>query len=302
MANSNKKNLASNGGFLDRVVFVPLTNHTEDLEWLASKADGISSYRVASTGKSLVDTVEDKSALIVWIDGDVVFLEDHTIPTMVKTKLDRPYSLVVSANVINQAALARLHSHPSIALSYLPELQPTQPADRDTWRASTLPRWKGPSGFQIRKGFPMLKEHRWLPSDNEAFDRTPIGTSIYPDDDPDWDEWTVKAQQHYSFLHHLELDDLRRYRFPIWKNPPESISTSCLCFMGYNVRSVEPYLMQEKQDAASSLSESEARSGKEITIDGKGVAAEYSSDHKSQGLDSTDVLRRYRSYAREMVC
>ncbi|KAL4994799.1 hypothetical protein BDV10DRAFT_175987 [Aspergillus recurvatus] len=296
------RNLAFSGGFLDRVVFMPQTNHTESLEWLSSMVDGTSSYSVSETSHLLYEMVDENvNTLFVWIDGDVVFLEDHTIATISRTKLEHPDSLIVSANVINEAALEHLHSHPSIALPYLPELQPAQSVDSNSWRASELSRWKGPTGFQARKGFePPFTNHRWLPTDDENFGYTPVGMSIYSDHGPGSDEWTAKAQQHYSFLHHLDLGDLRRYKFPLWTNPADPISTSFFCFMGGDAKHI--LFAGALQNTVIRPSENGSRMTKDLIIDGKGVAVHYFSGHGSKGLEETDVLQRYRSYAREIVC
>ncbi|KAL4915167.1 hypothetical protein BDW62DRAFT_203894 [Aspergillus aurantiobrunneus] len=297
-----RRNLASNGGFLDRVVFIPRTNHTKSLGWLTSRVDKTPSYSTSGSSNLAFGTVdEDVDTLFVWIDGGVVFLEDHTIPTMVKTKLNCPDSLIVSANVINQAALEHLHSHPSIALPYNPELQPAKSVDHDTWRVSALPRWKGPAGFQVHKGFsPPFKNHRWLPSDDEGFDRTPTGMSIYSDDGPGLGEWTAKAQQHYSFMHHLDMGDLHRYKFPIWTNPTEPISTAFFCFMSSDTKRVESFMQPNgPDDTHLEAPANQSHGTRDIIIDGKGLAVHYDD---LEGLEDTDVLQRYQSYAREMVC
>ncbi|KAL4939536.1 hypothetical protein BDV06DRAFT_198650 [Aspergillus oleicola] len=302
-----RRNLASNGGFLDQVVFLPQTNQSWDLEWLAAMIDETPSYSFSNANASLATfglADRNSNTLFVWIDGDVVFLEDQTIPTMIKTKLDHPDSLVASANVINEAALERLHSHPSIALPYLPELQPEEPVDHDSWSASALPRWQGPSGFQIAKGFPPpSKNHRWLPSAKEGFNHTPVGISTYSEDGPGPGEWTVKAQQHYSFLHHLKLGDLHRYKFPLWTNPTEPISTAFFCFQSNGAKFVESFMHFDHMRSTASMDRSNVdNSRKEMLVDGKGLAVRYNSGPGSEGLDETDVLQRYRSYAREMVC
>ncbi|KAL4869335.1 hypothetical protein BDV12DRAFT_167944 [Aspergillus spectabilis] len=300
-----RRNLVSSGGFLDRVVFLPQTNDTESLEWLTSTVERTSTYLISETTGSLFDVVSGVvNTLFLWIDGNVVFIEGQTIPTMVKTKLDHPNSLIVSANVINQAALERLHSHPSIALPYLPELQPAQSIEHDSWRASDLPPWKRPTEFHFRRGFSQLSEnHRWLPSGDEGFYHTPIGMSVYSDDGPNLEDWTVKAQQHYSFLHHLELDELNRYKFPIWTNPTEPISTAFFFFASTDAETAEAFLQRNgSHTKVLKATENEDQRTKDVIIDGKGIAAHYSSEHGSRGLDDTDLLQRYRSYAREMVC
>ncbi|KAL2866824.1 uncharacterized protein BJX67DRAFT_381462 [Aspergillus lucknowensis] len=298
-------NLAANGGFLDRVIFIPQTTDTESLAWLTTTVEGTSSYSVTNRSDFPLETSDwGVDALFVWIDG-AVFLEDHTIPTMVKTKLDHPDSLIVSANVVNQGALERLHSHPSVTFPYLPGRQlPQSRAYPESWRASALLSWRGLVDSPALKAFTLpLKEHYLPPTDFEAFDHTPIGKSVYSDGGPGWDDWTVKAQQHYSFLHHLELGDLNRYKFPMWANPTAPISTHFFCFMGDDAPAVGSFVRQnDVHDGTAKAPENENGRGKDIIIDGKGLVAHYSSGHGLEGLKGTDVLQKYRSYAREKVC
>ncbi|PTU20208.1 hypothetical protein P175DRAFT_0481289 [Aspergillus ochraceoroseus IBT 24754] len=299
-----QKNLASNDGFLDRVVFIPQTNDTDSLRWLAATVEETPSYSVSRSRTFPTEIVDQgENMLFVWIDGDVVFLEDHTIPTTVKTKLDHSDSIIVSANVVNQGVLESLHSHPSVALPYRPELQPSQDSvDQNSWRASTLPSWNGPKGFKVHKGFTSpFRNHRWLPSSDEDFDHTPIGMAMYTESGPGLDDWTVKAQQHYSFLHRLETGSLNRYKFPMWKQPTDPISQNFFCFMGRDGAAVESFIQRGSSNKGKSKDESEVEAT-DIIIDGKGLAAHYVTGPRLRSLDDTDVLSRYQAYAREMVC
>lgn len=65
--------------------------------------------------------------------------------------------------------------------------------------------------------------------------RTPVATTINTANGPGWDSWTVHAQQHYSFLHHLERGDLRRYKFPLRVNPSGTVSHDFVCMWGADV-------------------------------------------------------------------
>lgn len=292
--------MAYHHGLLDQVIFVPQTNFPDSLEWLTSLVDETPLYSIWESGDSLVSTRQGKEVLYIWIDGDMVFLEDHTIPTVVKTTLDHPGSTVVSANVINAAALQALHSHSGVALPYLPELMASATSLSQDWRVSTLPQWDGPANFSVLKDFlPPSDNHRWLLSSDGNADRTPISTSVYTDHGPGLDHWSVHAQQHYSFLHHLEAGNLYRYKFPIWKNPSEAVSQSFICF-----RAQEKNLLQEQERANGRLSQvaGKIRDTNQLIIDGKGLAVHYTMDTNSKGLEATDILHRYRAYAKEKVC
>lgn len=299
-----QKNLASNRGFIDEVIFFPKTNDTTNLKWLESLIDSSPQYTTSQLGN---DAVYGESNMYIWIDGDVVFLEDHTIPTIVKTKLDYAGSALVSANVVNQASLKTLHSHPGTALPYLPELPSAQSQEHaaQDWRVADLPRWEGPADFIANGEFSVPPDsHRWLLADEEDMDRTPIATSMYGENGPGLDHWTVHAQQHYSFLYHLQVGHLYRYKFPMWSNPVESISPNLLCLRGHDDFSTLQLLLEQSESGVlDSRTIHEAYGDtRRIIIDGKGLAAHYSGGDPDGGLDATDVLQRYRLYAREFVC
>ncbi|KAJ5143058.1 uncharacterized protein N7515_001845 [Penicillium bovifimosum] len=303
-----QKNLIHNRGFLDRVVFVPQTEDAISMEWLYSIVNQTSAYDISSPGNEPEWKALKKNVMYIRIDGDTLFLEDNTIPTIVKTKLQNPESLIVSANVINEAALTSLHSHPGTALPYLPELYHVEQPPRSEsqlkpgWRASNLPRWQGPSNFKVNKGFePPYKGHRWLLSPNAKSGQDPIAASIYTDTGPTLQDWTVGAQQHYSFLHHLENNDLARYKFPIWVNPTESISENFGCFWGKDAAAVHHFSNETGRRSSSSRHESSDPSP-HVIIDGKGLVSHYSAEQGAAGLDTTDLISRYRAYAQERVC
>lgn len=248
--------------------------------------------------------------MYIRIDGDTVFMEDHTIPTIVKTKLDNPETLMVSANIINEGALASLHSHPGVALPYLPELyhvkQPSRSKSQlsQDWRASSLPAWEGPEDFGVKRGFkPPFNGHRWLLPAKAGPDRDPISASVYTNTGPNLTDWTVSAQQHYSFLKHLESKELSRYKFPLWVDPTEPTSQNFGCFWGkdsgalsriFERKLYSEELLQTWMDAGGNRPF--------ITIDGKGLASHYSASLGKLGLDATDLLDRYGAYAQEKIC
>ncbi|KAJ5543072.1 hypothetical protein N7461_009075 [Penicillium sp. DV-2018c] len=305
-----QKNLVHNDGFLDQVVFVPQTEDAISMEWLYSIANETSAYEISSPGNEPEWKALKENVMYIRIDGDTLFLEDNTIPTIVKTKLENPDALVVSANVINEAALASLHSHPATALPYLPELYHVEQSHRaqsprpesqlvPDWRASNLPRWQGPPNFKVNKGFkPPYKGHRWLLPRDVSAGQDPIAASIYTETGPTLQDWTVGAQQHYSFLHHLENNDLGRYKFPIWVDPTENISENFGCFWGNDASAVHHAFCDENSSSCHKSTDS----GPHVIIDGKGLVSHYSAQQGVAGLDATDLVSRYRAYAQERVC
>jgi hypothetical protein len=306
--NISQKNLVHNDGFLDQVVFVPQANDALSMEWLYSIVNQTPEYAIAPAGQDMEWKSVMNNVMYIRIDGDTVFLEDHTIPTIVNTKLNNPSSIMVSANVVNEAALASLHSHPGIALPYLPELYHVDQPSRSNselhqdWRASSLPHWQGPLSFRIHKDFePPFEGHRWLLPSDKSIDRDPISASVYTDTGPTLDDWTVGAQQHYSFLYHLEDNDLGRYKFPIWVDPTEPISQNFGCFWGNDAVAVH-HMFRHNSKTTTSHPKNPDGNRPHVIIDGKGLVSHYSSRQGAAGLDATDLLARYRAYAEERVC
>ncbi|KAL2807628.1 hypothetical protein BJX63DRAFT_66488 [Aspergillus granulosus] len=283
------RNLASNGGLLDQVMFIPQTNHTDSLKWLATTVERTSSYAISDWNDFPFATANKiPNALYIWIDG-AVFLEEHTIPTMVKTKLEHPDSLIVSANVVNEGPLEKLHSHPSITRSSV--------FDQRSRGTPVAPEAQIESSSS-------LNGDRLSPSGEDEFERTPIGKSISSKDGPGFGDWTVKAQQHYSFLYHVKLGNLYGYKFPMWTNPTGPISTYFFCFMGHDAAAVELFIRRNGSlgRAPEIGGDGIHRVKDTIIIDGKGLVAHYSSKPGLEKLRDTDVLQRYGSYARENIC
>ncbi|CAI7660251.1 unnamed protein product [Penicillium glandicola] len=303
-----QKNLVHNNGFLDQVIFVPQTDDAASMEWLYSIVNQTPEYAISSSrGHEMEWKVAKDNVMYIRIDGDIVFLEDNAISTIVKTKIDNPSTMMVSANVINEAALASLHSHPGTALPYLPELynvkQPSRSKSqlKHDWRASSLPRWQGPLGFEVRKDFePPFEGHRWLLPGDAGAGGDPIARSVYTDNGPTLHDWTVGAQQHYSFLHHLEDNDLGRYKFPIWVDPTEPISENFGCFWGNDA--VDLHRIFHNANRSSHNWTMSDGSRPHVIIDGKGLVSHYSARQGAAGLDATDLITRYRAYAQESVC
>jgi hypothetical protein len=301
--------LIHNHGFLDQVVFVPQTEDAISMEWLYLMVNQTSAYTISSSDDEPEWKAVKENVMYIRIDGDTVFLEDNAIPTIVKTKLENPNSLIVSANVINEAALASLHSHPGTALPYLPELyhveQPprSESQQKHDWRASSLPRWQGPPNFKVNKEFePPYEGHRWLLSRGANSGQDPIAASVYTETGPTLQDWTVGAQQHYSFLHHLENNDLIRYKFPIWVDPTEPISENFGCFWGNDAAAVHQTFRHEKRSRSSPSWHKPGNPSRHVIIDGKGIISHYSAQQGAAGLDTTDLISRYRAYAQERVC
>lgn len=202
-----------------------------------------------------------------------VYAGSEAIPKLVYTKLNHPESFVVSANVINSPLLGWLHYHLGAIRAYLPELSPPSADTKhdrgttETWRASELPKWQGPENFTFplvdkgdamfgglktgEPGAPPFDGHRWLPLTNSITEiyRTPIANVEYAPWGPGWKCWAIAAQQHYSFLEHLEAGTTKIYHFGsgkdaieegIWDASHTRLNINFLAIWGHDVLSVLP--------------------------------------------------------------
>jgi hypothetical protein len=269
-----QKNLVENGGLIDEVVFIPETTETGHLEWLHSLANSSDLYSIGTP-----EDIEYASRdLYLHIDGDIVYIEDHTIPTMVNTKMLHPESLIVSANVIHQSAVAKFHQRSGVIVPYLPE-----PYLGQTQLLSTSSSSSGNNnGYGLLWSILPHRLREYF--ENSSNNNNPPPTGEF--------NWVAQAQQHYSFLYHLAQGNLGVYKFPSWTNPPSAVSSAFTCIRGGDMD-----LISERSAETSWLR-------KRTIIDGKGVVSHYSSrEEAGLGLlDSTDVVQRYQSFAEENVC
>ena len=233
---------------------------------------------------------------------------------------------MVSANLVVQFATSWTHYHLTAIHPYLPDLAPPN-GSTTSWRISDLPYWTGPADFSIDTFAPQ-QGHRWLPlpSDSPRLDETPITHSEYGyhPDPPLWLNWMNAAQQHYSFLENLENGELWKYAFDTWDAQYERVSINLMAMTGDDLVDMEmekhgadegwitmEYSKQTKRRASLYL-ELDARVVLtlliDIVIDGNGIAVHngYMSmaaqDDRNLGIDGTDILDRYRLYAKEKVC
>ena len=168
-------------------------------------------------------------------NGKKLFIDDSTIRSIVKRKVEHPEYVIVSANLIVQFAFAWIHYHLGAIQPYLPEqsiIDKKHPTS--SWRNSKLPYWDGPDNFTVEEFKPPPGgHHRWLPlapgtGDNE---RTPIPRVQYSDG-VSHEDWMVAAQQHMSFLQHLEKDELWRYDFEMWDVIHDRLSINLMVISG----------------------------------------------------------------------
>jgi hypothetical protein len=188
-------------------------------------------------------------------------------------------------------------------------------ASRVSWRASELPSYNGPPsgppGFNLNGSTPAPYEgHRWLPvrSDNTKsndIQLSPASTLTYDIWGPGRYNWAAAAQTHYSFLQHLEQGDIWKYRFNSWDSQYLRVSINFFAIRGRDVIDVFPFPMHDDEEYLTVVRPREL--GRHVSVDGTGTVAHFGfgpqrESHDGKSLMWTDLVKRYESYAEEMVC
>jgi hypothetical protein len=246
-----------------------------------------------------------------------VFIHDDAIPRMVHTLMNHPEAYDIAANIVNSPLAHWLHYHTDAIYPYVPEMDNSTLPQLTDWRASKLPQhpsdrnetWKfypiPEGGYKIGvEGGPPFLGHRWLPMEktSENLLLTPIaaGKSFDPFG-KGWYEWTMAAQQHYSFLEHMERQDFGKYwsgnQDGIWNMQYGRYNLNFLAIWGSSVASMK-VSPDDEEDMTVRIPKALK---KPCLIDTHAVVAHFSFGRTPE-LETTDLLDRYRLYANEMVC
>jgi hypothetical protein len=331
-----RNNLRVNGGWLDEVAWGVNTENKDDLAYLELLLARTPEYRkVELRQKSYVglwaESIEPGN-IYVKLDDDIVFIDNDAVPGIVETLLSHPESALVSANVVNSPKISWLQFRTGAILPYLPELGKKQ-ADESVlsskknplWRASELPLWKEPAGFEPPERISDwessfegetstpedLPKHRWLPVPGQnALYHTPITQTEFRGGGAGLLSWAIAAQQHYSFLDHLENN--RKYLYTlshgspdatdtIWDMTGERLSINFIALRGETILENLDQLEAFKDDEQYLTVELPKQLNKQLTVQTNALGAHYSFS-KQHILDHTDILARYCAYAIENVC
>ncbi|KAI9738198.1 MAG: hypothetical protein M1834_008696 [Cirrosporium novae-zelandiae] len=318
-----KRNLAINGGYLDRVEWVANTKDEQDLEYLDELVQTSTAYKRVTLDElgfeSIWQTVE-RGTLYIKIDDDVVYIDDDAISQLVETKLSHPEAFVVSANIINSPFLGWLHYRMGALHPYLPEIaEPYHSAMAyPTWRASSLPYWTGPSDYTFpipqketpfipiplgAEGGPPRHNHRWLPLPRKQdIYRTPVAHVDYSTFGFAWHSWAIAAQQHYSFLENLEKHQQHLYHIGdnegLWETSYQRQSINFMAIWGDDVLDNLPFTDVDEQYLTVDVPK---KLGKAAYVNTRALVAHFSFVSQPEVIQ-TDLLDRYKAYAAERVC
>ncbi|KAL9028756.1 MAG: hypothetical protein Q9196_002924 [Gyalolechia fulgens] len=331
-----KKNLVTNGGFLDEVHFVVNTDKKKDIEYLDGLVKSSKLYKKIELPELGYNSgwqhAVEPEHMYVKIDDDMVFFDDNAVANLVYTKLNHPDSFDVVANLVNSPETGWLHYHFGAIQSYLPETVPPSgkpdPAALGprAWRASALPIWNetGEMSFPVttdkpadgsvleadRPEAPPFKGHRWLPlpDPEKNIYKTPMAISEYNPYGPDWISWALAAQVHYSLLENIEKNQLHLYHYGtssptasegVWDTAFGRMNINFMAIWGKDVLDNAPF---DGPDDEHELSVNiPSKLNRPVLVNTHAVAAHFSFRTQHE-LYETDLLDRYRAYANEMVC
>ena len=242
-----------------------------------------------------------------------MYIHDDAIPLLVQSLLAHPEAYAVTANLINSNQGSWIHYHRNAILPYLPEpaLSLTEGRNLSSWRESELPPYPEdahpPAAAYNLSAEPPFDGHRWLPlkRDGRNIHRTPIDYTIPVEAGPAWKEWSIAAQQHYSFLASLEDGQLNRYFFgsedsgDLWNLQNMRYSINFMAIWG---ATVQASVIKGEDDELAIAVTNPKNMGRPFYIDSRAIVAHHSYRSQRDQLLKTDLLRRYLSLANEMVC
>ena len=333
-----RKNLVKNGGWFDEIHFLINTQDKDDLDWIHQALDevpqykgiqmkeGTASWDFESVWRQGLSGASREDAVYVKIDDDLIYLSPDAIPEIVTSLLRHPEAFCILANLINCAALGWMHHHNNAILSYLPELSPPSTPDGGddgygptAWRASALPTFRVASKtrpfYESDEDWdagPPYHNHRWLPlrDNGTLLPLTPIWKTEYHPNSFDWNHWQLGAQQHYSFLSHLEalLTDPLALSVYHFGDVRTSLFNTRYAHMNINLMAVWasdildnfPFSVKEDDEAHFTIT-LPRELGKQVYVQSRAIAAHHSFGPQG-AMYKTDVLDRYRAYANEGVC
>ena len=333
-----RKNLVSNGGWLDAVHFIINTDDEADLAWIDNMVGQVRDYKKIEMDEGTDPRDYEKvwrqavqpGHLYVKFDDDLVWMSDTAVEETITTLINHPEAFLVLANLVNSAALGWVHHHQGAIHAYLPQLEPPLKSASDSygpkaWRASALPSYQPAEGSDeiipfpdTEKDFagaraeigdiggPPYANHRWLPlrDNGTLLPLTPIWRTEYAPNSADWCGWQLGAQQHYSLLQNIESDDLSAYHFGdkdgLWNMRYMHANINLMAVWADDILDNLPFDVEEDDEAHFSI-HLPKKFKRQTYIQTKAIASHFSFGPQRELYD-TDLLSRYRAYANEKVC
>ncbi|KAI1363538.1 hypothetical protein F5Y08DRAFT_329332 [Xylaria arbuscula] len=352
-----QKNLASNGGYVDEVWFMVHTEKTEDISWLNALVRDIPDYKVvgqegcqSNNGKygCLWEHATEDNTIYIKMDDDIVYIHPDAIPQLVHTRLAVPHAYAVSAHLVNSPITGMEQFHHNAIHPFVqdPNNQPHHHAS-ESWRPSELARypenklnqWKSKSDGSIMYPKVPYRGHPFVLLSDDNIDLLHTSMGRYdqnPGPDfiafsPMWKSWAMAAQQQYSLLYNLEMNQMSRYFFgrpatyPEDAKGPDSNTTVSIPQLGkhrlggeqifdtqfrrYNLNfcvvwgsDIKNHLPMNDDDEDAITRLIPKATGRPFIIDTRAVVGHFSFFTQVEQIRQTDLLDRWRAFANEAVC
>lgn len=247
-----RQNLVSNGGYLDEVRFMVKTTNEDDIEWLRAFVKNVDGYTyqdldlcTTQNGYGCIwEYADEDDTLYIKVDDDILYIHQDAIPQLVHTRLVVTQPYAISAQLVNSPVSGLQQYHSGAIHPFIPD-----PYSHPTRRPGE--EWRPSKWGVLAKGMKALTEgakldvespyegHPWVLMSSSLEDmsnliRTPMGDwQVHRGNDPafgpGWKSWAIAAQQEYSLLYNIELNEMDRYHFgrPLRykKAPPFPVAT-----------------------------------------------------------------------------
>lgn len=275
------------------------------------------------------------------------------------TRIAEPHPFGVSANLVNSPLTAYKHYDIGAIHPFLPEpsgkpsrqaAQHWRPSNFETFPKNMVPKINEKGKIDdvtedvVKKHImadPYYEGHPWLLLDHveDPLLKTPMGINKLrlpkegygPVYGAAWMSWMISAQQQYSLLRNLELDDMWRYHFGTQIEYPQGANSSAnaaalkyydpnrlgpgaeqlfdtnyvrynlnfVALWGHDIKAALPIAADDEEDITVTIPK---RVKRPFVIDTRAVVGHLSFYPQHEGVRQTDLLDRWRAVANEMVC
>ncbi|EME38751.1 hypothetical protein DOTSEDRAFT_75482 [Dothistroma septosporum NZE10] len=318
-----RKNLVSNGGWLDEVMFVADTTDRKDLAFLDQLVGQVPEYTQVRVHKDKGNflgqwrAANESDTIYVKIDDDLVWLADDAVPRVVSGLISHPEALAMAGNIINSPVSRWFHYRTGAVRPFLPETLATkdlaESEPKGQWRTSYphLPYHDAHPGkkyddYSTEIAFPGARMLPLAPG-HDSLKWTPLyGSSQYGTGWDKWGNWQAAQQTHYSFFWNVEHKTLDRYWFGsatdgTWDLHNDHYNTNFFAMWGRDVNAdlIEKLNKGDEHGMTEYIPEIV---DKPFMIDSHALIVHYSYGRQLDKLRHTDVLDRYRALAKETAC
>jgi hypothetical protein len=257
-----EKNLKSNGGILDKIIFAVKTNKIEDIKYLDRylKNKGKHEFERLNFGtynknyKEAYKNLHDND-LIFKIDDDVVFISNGTFERMVEEYLKNDL-LILSANVVNHPVLTYAHSELGAILSF------TEIKNYTFIKMENV--------TENEKTIALAKR--------EAYAKHPI----------------IGAMAHESFFVHYKNNNLKVYDFGLWDFHSLNYTRWSINFILFKGNYVKNLSSVPGSDEHSISIEIPKEHKKHAYALGSSLVSHFSYNNQHEYLSKTNILNKYK--------